>query len=339
MTSLESSEPEALRTRHFFYDLPPDRIAQEPAAIRDQSRLMVFHRGEGTLEHRVFSELPDLLNPGDLLILNDSRVMPARLRGRKESGGGGVEILLLKEEAPLVWWVMLRPGKRVRPGTRIRFHPPGGSASPLEASVEEKNAEGWCRLRFSGVADLRAALDTLGEIPLPPYMTRASTGPTAGDRERYQTVYACPQGSVAAPTAGLHFTPEVLEACEERGAGVAKVTLHVGLATFQPLANDEVAANELHEETYEICGANATRLREARRIVAVGTTSVRTIESAALNGGLEPQTGATRLFIYPGFEFKATGAMLTNFHLPKSSLLLLVSAFAGPDYVLNAYRY
>jgi len=336
MTSPEPEECQALQTHHFFYDLPPDRIAQEPAAVRDQSRLMVFRRGEGTLEHRIFSQLPDLLSPGDLLVLNDSRVMPARLRGRKDTGGGAVEILLLKEEAPMDWWVMLRPGKRVRAGTRIRFQTPGGSESPLEASVLEKNAEGWCRLRFSGVANLRAVLETLGETPLPPYMTRASTGPTPWDRERYQTVYAHPEGSVAAPTAGLHFTPALLDQIRGRGVTIALLTLHVGYGTFAPVKSDRIGDHVMHEEQFVVPPETADAWRCAResggRVVAVGTTCVRVLEHVARahGGRIVPEAGSTRIFLHPPARFLAVDALITNFHLPESTLLMLVSAFAAP---------
>ncbi|MBE7545110.1 MAG: tRNA preQ1(34) S-adenosylmethionine ribosyltransferase-isomerase QueA [Bryobacteraceae bacterium] len=321
-----------MRLSEFDYHLPDELIAQTPLPDRASSRMLVLHKENGRIEDRHFRDLPEYLGPGDCLALNNTRVFPARLFGRKPGYDRQVEIFLLKPVSPdrMLWSALARPGRHLHAGSRVDF------TEQLSCEILESGMRGERVIQFHCAGDFDAELEAAGHVPLPPYIHRPDE---SGDRERYQTVYAEKRGSVAAPTAGLHFTPEVLAACEERGAGVAKVTLHVGLATFQPLANDEVAANELHEETYEICGANATRLREARRIVAVGTTSVRTIESAALNGGLEPQTGATRLFIYPGFEFKATGAMLTNFHLPKSSLLLLVSAFAGPDYVLNAYRY
>ncbi|MBN8248849.1 MAG: tRNA preQ1(34) S-adenosylmethionine ribosyltransferase-isomerase QueA, partial [Verrucomicrobia bacterium] len=337
MTSPEAESLQPLRTRDFFYELPPECIAQDPAASRDQSRLLVFRRGGGAVDHRVFSDLPELLNPGDLLIVNDSRVMPARLRGHKEPGGGAVEVLLLEENASMDWWTMLRPGKRVRPGTRIRFQGPDGSDSTLEGMVTEKNQEGWCRLRFAGVEDLRGALATLGEIPLPPYMARASTGPTGADRERYQTVYARPEGSVAAPTAGLHFTPALLDRIRNRGVTLASLTLHVGPGTFAPVKAERIEDHVMHEERFVVPAETAEAWRRTRaaggRVVAVGTTSVRVLEHVARSQGGQVVAGAgsTRIFLHPPARFLAVDALITNFHLPESTLLMLVSAFAAPE--------
>lgn len=321
-----------MRLSEFDYHLPDELIAQAPLEDRAASRMLVLHRDSGRIEDRHFRDLPRYLGEGDCLALNNTRVFPARLLGRKPGYERQVEIFLLKPASPdrLVWSALARPGRHLHAGARVDF------SERLSCEILESGLRGERTVRFSCDGDFDAELEAAGHVPLPPYIHRPDAAP---DRERYQTVYAEKRGSVAAPTAGLHFTPEVLAACEARGAAVARVTLHVGLGTFQPLTHDEVSLNQLHAEPYEICGVNAERLRHARRIVAVGTTTVRTLESAARNGGLEPQSGETRLFIYPGFEFQATGALLTNFHLPKSSLLLLVSAFGGPDQVLNAYRY
>jgi S-adenosylmethionine:tRNA ribosyltransferase-isomerase len=338
-------------TRAYHYDLPADRIAQYPAADRDQSRLLILHRGGSPMEHHTFSAFPNLLRPGDLLILNDSRVIPARLRGVKESSGGAIEILLLEENAPLDWWVMLRPGKRVRPGTRLRFLARDGALSDLNAEVMEKNGEGWCRLRFQGVTDLRQILPLLGEIPLPPYLSRASSGEEPPDRIRYQTVYARKDGSVAAPTAGLHFTPALLDVIRGRGVDIQFVTLHVGHGTFAPVKSGNLEEHRMHEEWYEVPPATADawqRARtEGRRVVAVGTTSVRVLESVgrANSGQVVAGSGRTRIFLHPPQTFTAVDALLTNFHLPESTLLMLVSAFVAPGenergrlQVLEAYR-
>ena len=275
-------------TRAYHYDLPADRIAQYPTADRDQSRLLILHRDGRPLEHHTFTAFPKLLRPGDLLVLNDSRVIPARLRGVKQSSGGAIEILLLEENAPMDWWVMMRPGKRVRPGTKLRFVARDGSASPLHAEVIEKNEEGWCRLRFEGETDLRKTLQTLGEIPLPPYLSRASAGDEPPDRIRYQTVYARQDGSVAAPTAGLHFTPALLETIRAQGVDIRFVTLHVGHGTFAPVKSANLDEHRMHEEWYEIPPATADAWQQARaegrRVVAVGTTSVRQFRKGG--GGL-----------------------------------------------------
>ena len=338
-------------TRDYHYDLPADRIAQYPAANRDQSRLLILHRDGSPMEHQTFSAFPNLLRPGDLLVLNDSRVIPARLRGVKESSGGSFEILLLEENAPLDWWVMLRPGKRVRPGTRLRFLGRDRALSDLNAEVLEKNGEGWCRLQFQGVTDLRKTLQLLGEIPLPPYLSRASSGEEPPDRIRYQTVYARQDGSVAAPTAGLHFTPALLDVIRARGVDVQFVTLHVGHGTFAPVKTGNLEEHRMHEEWYEVPPATADawqRARaEGRRVVAVGTTSVRVLESVgrANSGQVVAGSGRTRIFLHPPQTFISVDALLTNFHLPESTLLMLVSAFAAPGenergrlQVLETYR-
>lgn len=321
-----------MRLSEFDYHLPDELIAQEPLEDRAGSRMLVLHRGSGRIEDRHFRDLPEYLGEGDCLALNNTRVFPARLFGRKPGYDRQVEIFLLKPASTggMKWHALARPGRHLHAGTRIDF------SEKLSCVILQSGIRGERVVEFICTGDFGAELEAAGHVPLPPYIHRQEE---AADRERYQTVYAEKRGSVAAPTAGLHFTPEVLEACQRRGAELAKVTLHVGLGTFQPLTHEEVSINKLHEETYEIPEDSAAILQRARRIVAVGTTTVRTIESAARNGGLTPQTGETRLFIYPGFEFKATGALLTNFHLPKSSLLLLVSAFAGAAKIMNAYRY
>ena len=337
-----------MRTAEFDYVLPPERIAQQPAPQRDQSRLLVLRRPTGQLEHRRFADVAEYLRAGDVLVLNDSRVIPARLRGRKGAAGGQVELLLVEECGVNDWWALLRPGKRVRPGTELRFSTVAGQPSAVTATVCVKNAAGHCRLRFAGVPDIRAALGELGDVPLPPYIERPS-GTSAEDHARYQTVYARRPGSVAAPTAGLHFTEALLEALRARGVQIAFVTLHVGLGTFAPVKARTVEAHSLHEESY-VVGAETARLvtearNEGRRVIAVGTTTVRVLESVAGThaGALVAAAGRTRLFIYPPFRFQVVDALVTNFHLPKSTLLMLVSAFAAPgetrgrDLVLAAY--
>jgi len=321
-----------MRLSEFDYYLPDELIAQQPLEDRSSSRMLVLHRETGRIEDRHFRDLPEHLGPGDCLALNNTRVFPARLYGRKPGYDRQVEVFLLQPATPdgRQWRTLARPGRHLHAGARVDFSP------RLWCEILESGMRGERLIQFHCDGDLDAELEAAGHIPLPPYIHRQDE---AADRDRYQTVYAERRGSVAAPTAGLHFTPEVIDACQTRGAEIAKITLHVGLGTFQPLASDEVEDNRLHSENYEICGANAVTLARARRIVAVGTTTVRTLESAARNGGLTASTGSTDLFIYPGFEFRATGALLTNFHLPKSSLLLLVSAFAGRDNIMNAYHY
>lgn len=340
-------------TKTFHYDLPSDRIAQTPACERDASRLLVLHRSSGEIEHRGFSDLPSYLTEGDLLVLNDSRVIPARLRGWKPSSGGEVEVLLVQENRINDWWSVLRPGKRVRPGTRIRFRSLSGQATDIKATVTEKNDEGHYRLRFEGVPNVLSQIERLGETPLPPYIAR-SGHPAEHDRDRYQTVYATPPGSVAAPTAGLHFTDRLLERIRARGVEVGFVTLHVGLGTFAPVKSNTVEEHVMHEEVFVLPDETATAIEatkdRGRRVIAVGTTSVRVLESVAVSGEGEtrnpvrPSRGCTSIFIYPPFRFRIVDALLTNFHLPESTLLMLVSAFATPDStsgirtVLNAYR-
>jgi S-adenosylmethionine:tRNA ribosyltransferase-isomerase len=337
-----------VRTSDFDYHLPPELIAQEPATQRDQSRLLVLSRTDGSMEHRRFSDLPHYLRPGDVLVLNDSRVIPARLRGRNARSGGEFELLLLEENGRNDWWVMLRPGRRARVGTEIVLTNLDGTPAKARASVVEVNPEGHRRLRFEGVSDVVQRLDKLGEVPLPPYIERAAPNLRAEDRERYQTIYARVNGSVAAPTAGLHFTQPLLDQLREMGVAVRHVTLHVGLGTFAPVKADRLEGHAMHEERYEVSRETADLLNQAKaagkRIVAVGTTVVRVLEAAAFTTGrLAAGSGRTRIFLHPPCQFRMADAMLTNFHLPCSTLLMLVCAFAGPgttggrDRILTAY--
>lgn len=339
-------------TAEFDFPLPLERIAQHPAPERSASRLLVVDRGTGTLHHHsMFTALRQYLVPGDVLVLNDSRVIPARLRARKLDTNGAVELLLLDENGPLDWWVMLRPGKRVRPGSKLVILNRHSESTPLQAEILEKNEEGGCRVRFFGPVDFREAVEAWGEVPLPPYMTRDDRGPTEEDRIRYQTVYARHDGSVAAPTAGLHFTPEFLQQLQREGIEHQFVTLHVGHGTFAPVKSDTAEGHRMHEERYllseETCNAVNRARAEGRRVVAVGTTSVRVLESVgrAHDGRLVPGAGRTRIFIHPPQTLRMVDALVTNFHLPKSTLLMLVSAFAAPgrhpegrDLMLRAYR-
>lgn len=325
-----------MRAADFDFEIPPELIAQEPASRRDASRLLVLHRDSGQYEHRVFADLARYLQPGDVLVLNNSRVIPARLRGRNANSGGRFEMLLLEEVGVNDWWAMVRPGKRASKGTRILVRGAGGEATPAEASVLEKNAEGHCRLRFSGVRNIVAALDQLGEVPLPPYIERGEAAELGPDRERYQTVFAKPPGSIAAPTAGLHFTEALLEQIRRAGVRVCFLTLHVGLGTFAPVKTETLEQHAMHEERYELPAETAEAIREAKRsggrVLAVGTTTVRVLESLAhgAKGQLTPGPGRTRIFIYPPYEFKVVDVLLTNFHLPRSTLVMLVSAFGAP---------
>lgn len=329
----------------FDFHLPEELIAQEALPDRAASRMLVVYRDEGRWEDRTFREFPAFLRPGDCLALNDSRVFPARLFGhragvrslpigknnpkRREYLSGEVEVFLLRavSQDGRDWEALVRPGRKMRLGERIRF------AEGLEAEIVGRGEFGERTVRFSGAEDLYAAFERIGHVPLPPYIKRSDE---AADRERYQTIFAREKGSVAAPTAGLHFTGEVLDECRAHGAAVAYVTLHVGLGTFQPLHAERVEEGRLHAERYRITPENAERIRTAGRVVAVGTTSVRTIESAERSGEL---AGETDIFIYPGYEFRRVGAMLTNFHLPRTSLLLLVCAMAGTELTLAAYRH
>jgi S-adenosylmethionine:tRNA ribosyltransferase-isomerase len=336
-----------MRTADFNFDLPPDLIAQTPAPTRDASRLLVLSRASGKIEHRTFRDILEFFRAGDVLVFNNSRVIPARLRAVNSKTGGQFEIFLLEENAPNDWCAMMRPAKRARPGTEVILC---GAAGPTEirATVRETN-EGQRRLQFSGVKNIVDELDRLGEVPLPPYIKRPKSSRAPEDRERYQTVYAQPPGSVAAPTAGLHFTESMLADIRARGVQICFVTLHVGLGTFSGVKTETLADHKMHEERYDL-GEETARIvneakREGRRVIAVGTTSVRVLESVASehDGKLIPGNGRTRIFIYPPRDFEIVNALLTNFHLPCSTLLMLVSAFAAPgetrgrEMILSAY--
>jgi S-adenosylmethionine:tRNA ribosyltransferase-isomerase len=339
-----------VRTSDFDFDLPADRIAQVPAADRDQSRLLVLERGTRQIAHHQFPELLTFLRSGDVLVLNNTKVIPARLRGVNEKTGGHFEMLLLEESAPGDWWSMMKPGKRARPGTRIRLLNSCGEPSDVFATVLEHNEEGHRLLRFTGTTNILDELGQLGELPLPPYIQRASPQDLKPDLERYQTVFATEKGSVAAPTAGLHFTPALLEEAKNGGVQICQVTLHVGLGTFAPVKAEEISQHTMHEERFFVpektaAAVNAAKV-EGRRVVAVGTTSLRVLESvaAAHDGKLIPGSGRTRIFIYPPYTFRIADVLLTNFHLPRSTLLMLVSAFASPramdgrEFILKAYE-
>jgi S-adenosylmethionine:tRNA ribosyltransferase-isomerase len=337
-----------VRTADFNFDLPPGLIAQHPAPQRDESRLLFLHRTNGNIEHRQFRDLPGVFRAGDVLVLNNSRVIPARLRGTNARTGGKFEILLLEEKAANDWWVMLRPGKSARVGTQIVLQG-NRQMTPICATVVEVNDAGHRRLQFSGTPDISHELDRLGEVPLPPYITRANPDEMGEDKERYQTIYARTDGSVAAPTAGLHFTGKLLDEIRARGVTICFVTLHIGPGTFAPVKTETLAAHKMHEERFELGEETAHAVNEAkstgRRVFAVGTTTVRVLESIAArnNGKLNVYKGRTHIFIYPPFQFQIVDALLTNFHLPCSTLLMLVSAFAAPgethgrEMVLSAY--
>ena len=334
-----------LKTADFDFDLPPELIAQRPTPQRDQSRLLVLHRRSAQIEHQRFPDLLEYLQPGDILVLNNSRVVPARLRGMNAHTGGQFEILLLEENAVNDWWVMLRPGKRARVGTQTVLRNHDSKRTNVNAIVREKNDEGHRRLRFSGTPNIANELENLGEVPLPPYIHRDSSASMESDRERYQTVFAQPAGSVAAPTAGLHFTESLLNEIRSRGTQICFLTLHVGLGTFAPVKTELIAAHKMHAERVEISAETAHLVnaakQERRRVIAVGTTALRVLET--FDSALIPGAGKTRIFIYPPHDFKTVDALLTNFHLPRSTLLMLTSAFAAPketrgrDLILSAY--
>ncbi len=337
-----------LRVADFDFELPTELIAQQPPQERGQSRMLVMDRATGEIRDAQFADFPSLLRPGDLLVLNDSRVIPARLYARRttvrerQQPTGLIEVLLTEPAGTLDWRALVRPGRKVGVGEHLVFPGPTGEIE-LEAEVLERGEFGERLLRFAPASDFIAALERIGHMPLPPYIHRDDA---AADRERYQTVYSREHGSVAAPTAGLHFTAQTLHALRSQGVEIAHVTLHVGLGTFAPLRVERVEDVRLHRERYTLPEATAEALNrarsEGRRIVAVGTTVVRTLEHCALCAGdspLQPHSGATEIFIAPGYSFRLVNALLTNFHLPQSSLLMLVSAFAGREHVLSAYRH
>jgi S-adenosylmethionine:tRNA ribosyltransferase-isomerase len=317
----------------FYYELPEELIAQEPLSERTASRMLVISRERERFRDDAFANFHRHIKPGDCLVLNNTRVFPARLHGRRNTESGAqVEVFLVRalNENETEWQALVRPAKRVHAGEKILF------SKELHADVLAEADFGERTVRLISDQSIPDLLERLGETPLPPYIHRS---PTLADRDRYQTVFAKERGSVAAPTAGLHFTPQMLDQCRAAGAEVAYVTLHVGLGTFAPLRESNLADIRLHEEYFEIAEPDAHIMRAAKRLFCIGTTSVRTVETALLRGGLYKMTGHTNLFIHPGFHFRATGAMLTNFHLPQSSLLMLVSAFAGRELILRAYRH
>lgn len=322
-----------MKTSDFFYDLPEELIAQDPLEDRTASRLLVLNRETGAIEHKIFSDVIDYLNEGDCLVINNTRVIPARLIGEKEDTGGKVEVLLLKRRANDVWETLVKPGKKLRPGARVTF-----GDGRLKAEILEIAEEGNRLVRFYYEGIFEEILDSLGEMPLPPYITHKLE-----DKEMYQTVYAKYDGSAAAPTAGLHFTKELLSKIEEKGIKIASITLHVGLGTFRPVKVDDVNNHHMHTEWYEVNAEAADIINETKRnggrVICVGTTSCRTIESVAdENGYMKAKTCETDIFIYPGYKFKVMDGLITNFHLPESTLVMLVSAFAGKENVLAAYE-
>ncbi len=340
-----------MKTSDFDYHLPPELIAQTPIEPRDRSRLMVVDRQTGAIRHTVFSQLPGLLRAGDLLVFNDSRVVPARLVGRKEGTGGKVEILLLRRGADGAWEVLLKPSRRLRPGASFRLaieapiapaddncdshdaNASNGTEVWLEGRVIGRAESGAWMVSFNGNPDL----ERMGRVPLPPYVKQ-----TLDDPERYQTVYCKTKGSVAAPTAGLHFTPELLADASRSGIGLAFLTTHIGLDTFRPVAVEDPAHHPIHSEWGELTEPTAQRINQTRasggRVAAVGTSSVRLLETAAVSGEVRPFSGWTRLFISPGHQFRAVDCLLTNFHLPRTTLLMLVTAFARRDLIMDAYE-
>ena len=322
-----------MKTSDFYYDLPEELIAQDPLEDRTASRLLVLNRETGAVEHKIFSDVIDYLNEGDCLVINNTRVIPARLIGEKEGTGGKVEVLLLKRRANDVWETLVKPGKKLKPGAKITF-----GDGRLRAEVLEVVEEGNRLVKFHYEGIFEEILDSLGEMPLPPYITHKLE-----DKEMYQTVYAKFDGSAAAPTAGLHFTKELLNKIEEKGIKISSITLHVGLGTFRPVKVDDVNNHHMHTEWYEVNAEAAEIINETKRnggrVICVGTTSCRTIESVADdNGYMKAKTGETDIFIYPGYKFKVMDGLITNFHLPESTLVMLVSAFAGKENVLSAYE-
>ena len=322
-----------MKTSDFYYDLPEELIAQDPLEDRTASKLLVLDRKTGAVKHKIFSDVIDYLNKGDCLVINNTRVIPARLIGEKEGTGGKVEVLLLKRRANDVWETLVKPGKKLKPGAKITF-----GDGRLRAEVLEVVEEGNRLVKFHYEGIFEEILDSLGEMPLPPYITHKLE-----DKEMYQTVYAKFDGSAAAPTAGLHFTKELLNKIEEKGIKISSITLHVGLGTFRPVKVDDVNNHHMHTEWYEVNAEAAEIINETKRnggrVICVGTTSCRTIESVADdNGYMKAKTGETDIFIYPGYKFKIMDGLITNFHLPESTLVMLVSAFAGKENVLAAYE-
>ena len=322
-----------MKRQDFYYDLPEELIAQDPLEDRSSSRLLVLDKKTGETQQHTFREIVNYLNPGDCLVINDTKVIPARLIGAKEETGAKIEVLLLKRKQNDVWETLVKPGRKAKPGTRISF-----GDGLLNGEVIDVVDEGNRLIRFEYDGIFEEILDQLGQMPLPPYITHQLK-----DKDRYNTVYAAHEGSAAAPTAGLHFTPELLEEIDRKGVDIARVTLHVGLGTFRPVKVEDVENHHMHSEFYMIDEKAAEKINGAKarggRIICVGTTSCRTIESAAdENGHLKACSGWTEIFIYPGYTFKALDGLITNFHLPESTLIMLVSALAGREHVLAAYE-
>lgn len=322
-----------LKKSDFYFDLPEELIAQDPLEDRSSSRLLVLDKETGETSHHIFKEVINYLNPGDCLVLNNTKVIPARLIGHKEDTGAAIEVLLLKRKENDIWETLVKPGKKCKPGTKIVF-----GEGLLHATVLETVEDGNRLIRFSYEGIFEERLDRLGEMPLPPYITHKLQ-----DKNRYQTVYAKYEGSAAAPTAGLHFTKELLQQIEEKGIDIAYVTLHVGLGTFRPVKVDNILEHHMHSEFYQVTKEAADKINKAKkeghRVICVGTTSCRTVESAAdENGMVKEGCDNTEIFIYPGYKFKVLDALITNFHLPESTLVMLVSALAGREHILNAYE-
>lgn len=322
-----------LKKTDFYFDLPQELIAQDPLEDRSSSRLLKLNKETGEREHFIFKDVVNFLNPGDCLVLNNTKVIPARLIGHKEDTGAAIEVLLLKRKEKDLWETLVKPGKKARPGAKILF-----GDGLLHATVEEVVDEGNRLIRFSYDGIWEEVLDRLGEMPLPPYITHKLQ-----DKNRYQTVYAKYEGSAAAPTAGLHFTPELLQQIQDKGIKLAYVTLHVGLGTFRPVKEENVLEHHMHSEYYQVSEEAAATINETKknggRIICVGTTSCRTVESASNEAGeVIPGCDNTEIFIYPGYKFKVLDGLITNFHLPESTLIMLVSALAGREHVLAAYQ-
>lgn len=324
---------ETIKKSDFYFDLPEELIAQDPLEDRSGSRLLMLDKTSGRTRHHIFREIIDYLRPGDCLVLNNTKVLPARLMGVKEDTGAEIEVLLLKRKENDIWETLVKPGKKAKPGTRLTF-----GDGCLRGEVLEVVEEGKRLIRFSYEGIFEEVLDRLGEMPLPPYITHKLQ-----DKNRYQTVYAKYDGSAAAPTAGLHFTEELLRQIEEKGVVIAYVTLHVGLGTFRPVKADNILEHHMHSEYYQVTADAARKINHAKtnghRVICVGTTSCRTVESAAkADGTLEECCGNTEIFIYPGYQFKILDCLITNFHLPESTLVMLVAALAGRENVMSAYR-
>lgn len=322
-----------MKLHDFYYDLPEELIAQDPLEDRSSSRLMVLDKNTGEREHKIFRDIVDLLQPNDCLVINNTKVIPARLMGQKAQTGAVIEVLLLKRKEERSWEVLVKPGKKARVGAEIIF-----GDGKLKGTITDIVEEGNRIIRFDYDGIFEEILDELGQMPLPPYITHKLQ-----DKNRYQTVYAKHEGSAAAPTAGLHFTKELMAEIEKKGVTIASVTLHVGLGTFRPVKEENILEHHMHSEFFCIEEEEAAKINAAKaaggRIISVGTTSCRTLESAALEDGTIPaKSGWTEIFIYPGYKFKAIDCLITNFHLPESTLLMLVSALAGRDHVLAAYE-